>query len=137
MSKRRSRRSAPNIPQETLERARRQAAGEEVDLPATPSPAESAPARPPRSRAERREEMGIPASRRRDVSRASGRRRAPRTADEMNVEEIDYILNHPTKEVSAEQLASEYRIVVNDIRNMMLLAAVLFGVIFVVGLTLG
>ncbi|GAB1421946.1 hypothetical protein MASR2M15_21480 [Anaerolineales bacterium] len=45
---------------------------------------------------------------------------------ELSLETIEDALEHPTIFVSEEQLASEYAYVLRDIRNMGILAAVLF-----------
>lgn len=140
MSKRKSRSSAPNIPSETLERARRQAAGEDISADAPPA----APVSSGKSREQRRAEMRGSTARRSGVytataaaTGASPRPYVKRKRDELNVEEIDARLRNPDKFVSEEELRSEYNYVVRDIRNMFVLAAGLFATLIALGIVLG
>lgn len=118
MAKRRSKK--PNLPKETLERARQQAAGE------APSEQDAAPEKDEssaRSSASRRSE---PSARRRKVAPVqleNGRVRRER--GELDHETIERLLEHPTQTVSEEELRSEYQHVLIDLRNMGLLAAAL------------
>jgi len=137
MSKRKNRSSAPNIPVETLERARRQAAGENVDANAPQMPA----AAPVKSREERRAEMGVSATRRRYTATAAETANTPRPyakrkRDELTVEDIDARLNNPNKFVTEEQLRAEYSYVLRDIRSMFILAAALFATLIALGLVI-
>ncbi len=137
MSKRKNRSSAPNIPAETLERARRQAAGEDVDANA-PQMSLSVSAK---SRQERRAAMGISTSRRRYTATAAETGNVPRPYikrkhDELTVEEIDARLNHPDKFVTEEQLRAEYGYVLRDIRSMFVLAGALFAALIALGLVI-
>jgi len=128
MSKRRRRKKAPNIPQETLERARRQAvdqdedAGEAQDDQAEVEAElshESALAseQPRRRRRERLEPVGL------DKKTDQGERDSTAIAE---------ALANPTIFVSEEQLRAEYSFVLKDLRDMGLLAAALFVVLVLV-----
>ncbi len=136
MSKRKNRSSAPNIPSETLERARRQAAGENVDANAPQDPAPVS-----KSREERRAEMGVSSARRRYTATAAETANTPRPyakrkRDELTVEDIDARLNNPDKFVTEEQLRAEYGYVLRDIRSMFILAGALFATLLVLGLVI-
>lgn len=133
MAKRKkSKRTRPNLPQETLERARAQA-GEEVEEEAIEQPetedvkvAEEAKQKAQRreARARRRKASGITRQQQDSPQFSKDKRR--RKTEEMDQSEIAYLLAHPTKEVSEEQLHEEYGYVLADLRNMGLLAAALF-----------
>lgn len=127
MSKRRNRETAPNLPQETLERARRQAAidrGEALVEPelvveeVSAEPAIVMPENPYRTRssAERRarESVNRPANRRRD---------GVKREKLLSQEEISELLSNPTRTVTEAQLRADYNYVLADIRSMFLLAA--------------
>ncbi|MGQ9889463.1 MAG: hypothetical protein ACUVSX_13370 [Aggregatilineales bacterium] len=134
MSKRRSRKaSQPNIPAETLRRARQEAGLEPPD-PAEP-PVETA--RPPAPEAAaprvsaRRE--ALPAA----ASSAPASRKRKRRAEKVNYEEMTYeevleLLENPTKTVSEAQLRAQYGHVISDLRSMFALAAALFITMIVV-----
>ena len=141
MSKRKNRSAAPNIPQETLERARRQAAGENVDAEAPKDFKYGA--QPTTTRAERRTETTT-APRKPPTpvtmtaaSYGNSRLRGQRTRDEMTVMEIDERLNNPDRTVSVDELKRDYSYVVSDIRSMGVLTLVLFGFLIALGLVLG
>jgi hypothetical protein len=141
MSKRKNRSAAPNIPQETLERARRQAAGENVDAEAPKDFKYATQA--PTTRAERRAETTT-APRKPPTpvtltaaSYPTSRLRGQRNRDEMTVAEIDERLNHPDRTVSVAELKKDYGYVVSDIRSMGVLTLVLFGFLITLGLVLG
>ena len=135
MSKRKNRAAAPNLPQETLERARRQAAIDRGELPPEPEPTpepepEAAPK--PVAATTANPYRTVPASQRRAVTRvrSAGRReRGTRLAGErgrdaeLDAETISDLLDNPTIFVSEEQLKAEYGFVTADLRNMFLLAA--------------
>ena len=124
MSKRRRRKqSAPNIPEETLQRAREQAgleptseAAETLDeenvTPVAPA-SESAPS----SRRTRR-------NRRSNLNPAQIEKRKNR--DDLDGDMIADALANPTKFVSEEELREEYTYVLRDLRGMGILAAILF-----------
>lgn len=118
MAKRRNRNTSPNIPAETLARARRQAAGLDPDAPdltdavAESAPLAEAPAAVPLA--------GAGASRRRI------RERKQLAYEEMTSEEIAERLSNPTRTVSEEELHAQYGYVLADLRSMGLLSALLF-----------
>lgn len=153
MSKRKNREGAPNLPQETLERARRQAAIDRGELPAEPAPApepvrEAAPkpvattttkataANPYRT---------VPARQRRAVSsvrsadrRARGNQLAGTRSrsSELDAETISDLLDNPTIVVTEAELKAEYGFIVADLRNMFLLAAALMVLLVVLATVL-
>lgn len=136
MSKRKNRSSAPNIPSETLERARRQAAGENVDASAPQMPTSAS-----KSREERRADMGVSTTRRRYTATAAEMASTPRPyakrkREELTIEDIDARLNNPDKFVTEEQLRAEYGYVLRDIRSMFILAGALFATLLVLGLVI-
>jgi hypothetical protein len=137
MSKRKTRAGAPNLPQETLERARRQAAIDRGELPTEPEPiAEPTPA-PRASATPKADSIANPyrtvaASQRRAVATARSTDRRTRgnqiagarnRPTELDAETISELLDNPTVFVSEEQLKAEYGFVVGDLRNMFGLAA--------------
>jgi hypothetical protein len=121
MTKRKKKRSQPNLPQETLARARREAGIEndeetedsEASLDVDVEPVAASPLPLPQSRPE------MPSSQRR-------KRRREIVVEELTHEEIADLLAHPTKEVTLEALKAQYSYVVADLRSMWLLAAALF-----------
>ncbi len=138
MSKRKTRKnSSPNIPEETLERARQEAGlapkpkseesepedeAEEIVAAALVAPAVSIP----------KPEI----SRRREVSAQSAKRKAkPRRSmnyEDMSQEEVAYALDHPTRIVTEEALREQYGYVLADLRSMAILAGVLFAALIVI-----
>jgi hypothetical protein len=122
MAKRR-RSKKPNLPQSTLERARRQAGGEETPDAVEESPSEDAPEEEPAKSSSPAESS----SRRRKVSPVQLER--SRQRGELTHEMIEDILHNPTIEVPQEQLREDYQHVLLDLRNMGVLAAALFVVL--------
>jgi hypothetical protein len=122
MSKRRNRNSNANIPQETLERARQQAAAANPKANAAdddePEVVESKPARvepaAPRARST------VSAAARRGSGAQSVRKR--KSDDKMSPDIVADILAHPTKVVTEDELRAQYGFVIADLRNMGLLA---------------
>jgi hypothetical protein len=119
MSKRRNRNSNANIPQETLERARQQAAGTNAASADEEEVAESKsarvePAAPARAR------TTVSAAARRGSGAQSVRKR--KSDDKMSPEAVADILANPTKAVTEEELRAQYGFVIADLRNMGLLA---------------
>lgn len=172
MSKRRSNKKSrkPNIPQETLARARRQAGLEadepteateiteadvEVDdqavdepepvaeleqaeaeaeaeaaAPAAASPARQREAREPRTQDRDKEADAKP--RRRTSSRVTPEQiERAKKKGELDAEQIEYLLSHPVKVVTEEELHADYGHVIADLRNMGILAAALLVVLVV------
>ena len=124
MSKRRNKGgNKPNLPQATLDRARRQAGidPEEVNeaIEATDD-VEVVAATPKQTAVER-------AARRRKLSPVQLER--SRKRGELTNEMVSELLHNPTEYVSEEELAQEYSHVLRDLRNMGVLAAVLMVVL--------
>lgn len=144
MAKRR-RKSAnrANLPQETLERARRQAAIERgelapEELDKSVEPAEAAGDVAPPSKVEIPENPYKTASSRtrrvrseaRGVTRVTNTR-TQRGDEPLDAETIADLLTNPTRIVSEEEMRAEYNYVLADLRSMGLLAAVLFVTLIV------
>lgn len=145
MSKRRNRKSAPNLPKATLDRARRQIDGEDVneapddevideaedieedepEAEEAPEPAGKATAAPVGTgRRSRRERRSGSTSRRRGPAAplASSQRQ---NKEQLEVDVIQDMLLNPTKELTEQQLRQEYSHVLKDLRDMLILAAIL------------
>ena len=116
MSKRRRRQ--PDLPQDTLARARREAGLED-------EPAQAVAPLPARAR--RREEPR-PATPRRV--------RSLRSSDELTQDEIAERLANPVRQVSEAQLRAQYGYVIADLRSMGLLALALFVLMILAALLL-
>lgn len=141
MSKRRRNKKKPNLPQATLDRARREAGLE----PAEPQVEEAAPepevADDPKADVEESqpEPAAAKASTSSTGSRSTRRRRVNsvqldrnRKKGELDAETVAEMLANPTVEVTEEELGKDYRHVLLDLRNMGVLAAVLM--VLLVGL---
>jgi hypothetical protein len=119
--------SSPNIPEETLRRAREQAQdGNETEQPRQANYTYS------KSRAERRADLRAAESgapRRRIQTDESGRR--TRRVEEITPEYVAQMLANPTKVVTEEQLHQQYGYVLADLRNMFILAGALFAALIV------
>lgn len=131
MSKRKNRKSsAPNLPKETLERARQEAGLGSVPL-VTPSeesePDEAAPEAP----IEAAMVAKAPEIKRAQPTRRKTRRKQL-TYEEMTAEDVAYALAHPTIEVTEEALREQYGYVLADLRSMAILAAILFVALIVI-----
>lgn len=158
MAKRKKRKaSAPNLPDEVLERARKQLDGtldegeasDEGEPEAAAPVAEAEAAAAPQAEPEKAKAAPVVQSTRTTTassSRRSERRRATtggtsRSATagttvaqrskrgELDGEQIAHLLANPTKIVSEEELHEEYGYVLRDLRNMGILAATLFVVL--------
>ena len=136
MSRRRNR---PNLPEETLRRARL-AAG----LEAAPAEKPADEATTPAAATERARETAAPAVDSRAALRAARRRKrlaraseAARQSETMDAEAIAERLRAPTRTVSEGQLREAYAYVLRDLRGMAMLAAVLIGALVVLALALG
>ena len=116
MSKRRRRQ--PDLPQDTLARARREAGLEE-------EPAQAVAPRPARAR--RSEEARAVTPR---------RVRSLRSTDELTQDEIAERLANPVRQVSEAQLRAQYGYVIADLRSMGLLALALFVLMILAALLL-
>ena len=146
MSKRKNRKKTPNLPEETLRRARQEAGLEEAppaeveaeaEEPETVdevvSEPEAVPAPEVETEAADEEEapaVAVPArSRRRARSSESTsrpRRRKEKEYEEMTPEEVAHLLENPTKIVTEDELREQYAYVIRDLRSMAILAAILF-----------
>lgn len=119
MAKRRNRNSSPNIPAETLARARRQAAGLDPDVPEVIEPTLEAEVlaetQPPAA--------SVAAT---GASRRRIRERKQLAYEEMSSEEVAERLSNPTRTVSEAELHAQYGYVLADLRSMGLLSAILF-----------
>jgi hypothetical protein len=136
MSKRRNRKGTPNIPQDILERARRQIAEQEAittegnqpgeaDAPAAETPA----AQPVvRKTAEAREGERVQPQKARPRRREGieAVRLGEKKVDPNDPEQVRRLLENPTKVVTEEELRREYSYVARDLRSMGVLAAALF-----------
>lgn len=145
MAKRKKKKkNSPDLPSATLERARRQVAGEDVDAELleqqdaeAPAPEKTAEAPPqpekpaPKAAATARNEP--PPARRRSsgTNRAQVNNRQRKDAPLDNVA-LENMLANPTKVVTEDSLKAEYGYVIMDIRNMGMLAAMLFVVLIIV-----
>ena len=153
MSKRKNRSTSPNLPQEALERARRQLAEEQGEAVAPapepeveekpqpavqPKPAANKPYRPvTETRSTRLTPTTVSAgriSRRRANEPGQGKRRSD--SDPYNMEEVRYQLEHPTKVVTSEQLRADYGYVVQDLRRVAVVSAGLIIVLIALALVL-
>jgi len=138
MSKRKNRRSSPNLPQATLDRARQQIAGE-----APPAPTQPVETTPDETQAEAEPVIKLTpapylAARRASATtnssaRPRSRRVQPAQAkDALDTEIIKNRLLHPTREVTEDQLRQEYGYVVKDLRAIAMIAAVMIALMVVV-----
>jgi hypothetical protein len=131
MSKRKNRSRTPNLPEETLARARQQA-GLEPTEPETVETEEVISSAPVAKPEPVRAQTAAPSSQIRETSRRESRRRenkavqyTARKAKPLTSEEIAELLENPTKEVSEDELKQQYSYVLADLRSMGVLAAVL------------
>lgn len=128
-SKRRNKKSAPNIPQSTLDRARRQLKGED-DLPESAdggasddaeqsvveAKEDATPSRAKQRRSKRRRSSNP------DVMQFSQRDKRKKDGS-MDSEAMERMLANPTKFVTEDELREEYGFVLADLRHMGILAA--------------
>jgi hypothetical protein len=140
MSKRKNRKnSTPNLPQETLDRARQEAGlpiaprvDEDDEIEAEVAEVVEAPSlvvRMPNPDTARRRDIPQPAQ--------SAKRKAKRKTlsyEDMTPEDVAYALENPTKTVSEESLREQYGYVLADLRSMGLLAAALFVALIVIAI---
>lgn len=120
MAKRR--RKKPNISRAALEQARQDAGGTEsqsaADSPPKPEAATNTVAKPRR--------------RRRDLQSTQLDKRKSEGA--LDAEYVAEMLANPSKVVSEEDLRADYSFVIQDLRNMGMLAAALFAALVAVSL---
>ena len=120
MAKRR--RKKPNIPQAALDHAR-----QEADVDETPAKAEAkeeVKAEKAESKQAEAAAKPKPQRRRRDIESAKLQKRKNQGA--LDAEYVAEMLANPTKVVTEDELKSDYTYVIQDLRNMGILAAVLF-----------
>lgn len=132
MSKRRKK-NKPNIPQATLDRARRQAGiepEEQVNETAEDTSSSESSSDDSSSSSSSSSSMVERAARRRKLSPVQLER--SRRSGELDNDVIQEMLANPTDFVSEEQMREEYQYVLFDLRNMGILAAVLM--VFLVAL---
>jgi hypothetical protein len=123
MSKRKAKKRArPNLPQSTLDRARRQVDGEDVNVPAEETTQETADASVDELTQARLEQQKRIRERKRVQNKQS---EVARSSGELDQEYISDMLANPVKVVTEEQMHEEYGHVVVDLRNMGLLAGAL------------
>ncbi|MCU0511920.1 MAG: hypothetical protein MUE40_05040 [Anaerolineae bacterium] len=129
---RRKRSKQPNLPEATLQRAREQAGltdeidgADDDDVAEVAPPPAAAPARPAENAA-----VARPARSSRQVSAARLERSKKR--GEVDAELMEYMLEHPNKTVTEDELRAQYGHVLVDLRNMGLLAAVLIGLMVII-----
>lgn len=131
MAKRRTksnRTTSPNLPESTLERARKQVSGEleegsgeSFSKVSTAKPATSAD----EARRERRSRRQAARRQSGSSSASSGQFSQRSKRDSLSSEYISEMLANPTIHVSEQQLHEEYGFVLADLRSMAILAAVL------------
>lgn len=141
MSKRKNRSKSPNLPKETLDRARQQAEqpAPEVDDTEEPevqevepeAPVQAVPVPKPAPRTEQPKSPRVtqPSSRRRNDAQPV--QYTARKKTEMDTQAIGRILAHPTKIVTEAELRERYGYVLRDLRSMAILAAILVVVLVV------
>lgn len=155
-SRSRKTRNRPNIPQETLNRARQgevhEGAAGASPTPSTDNDAEpEAAAQPSASTGLKQGDQQIQLGNssltpqehlariqaERYERRAAAKRRRSRgnkSSDDVAPSVVANLLANPTKTVSKEDLKAQYNYVITDLRNMGILAAVLFAVLVGLGL---
>lgn len=129
MSKRKNRKSAaPNLPKETLNRARQEAGLIPLSDDAEEEAVEEA--------VEAVVVAQAPELKRRDSLQPAAPKRKTRrkqqiTYEEMTPEEVAEALANPTITVTEEALREQYSYVLNDLRSMAVLSAILFVALIV------
>ncbi len=121
MAKRR--RKKPNLPQSVIEDARQDAIADSPNAPAEAKETAEKLATESQSKSRR--------SRRRDIQAATLEKR--KGSDALPAEYVAEMLANPTKIVTEEDLRADYGFVIKDLRNMGILAAVLF--VFLIGVS--
>ena len=114
-------RKKPNIPESAMEHARQSA--DDTSSATTPD----TPAAPAQATAEK------PRRRRRDLQSATLEKRK-KSNTQLDAAFVADMLANPTKVVTEEDLKADYGFVIKDLRNMGILAAVLF--VFLIGASL-
>ncbi len=129
--RRKNKKNAPNLPESTLERARKQLAGEleegvgedpeELEAAQPVSESESTES----SRSERRAARRRANARRQNVAVNNPNVSQRQSRSVLSNEMIEDALANPTKVVTEEELHEEYGYVLADLRNMGVLAGLL------------
>jgi hypothetical protein len=138
MSKRKNRKnSTPNLPQETLDRARQEAGlppivpkpdeEDEIEAEVIEEEVPAPVLRRPNPDTARRRDIPQPAQ---STKRKTKRRTV--SYEDMTPEDVAYALEHPIKTVSEEALREQYGYVLADLRSMALLAVALFVALIVI-----
>jgi hypothetical protein len=129
MSRRKNRNKAPNLPSETLERARQQAetevdeSVEDSNRPAiVPDEIEILPPEEPKDRqaAARKRKR-----RRQQETPQAHLEQKVKSDQKYTAEEVAEMLENPTKFVTEDEMRQQYSYVLDDLRNMGILAAAL------------
>ena len=123
MAKRR--RKKPNISKAALEQARQDAGGSRAE-------SQSAADRPPKPEAALANAVTKPRRRRRDLQSTQLEKRKSEGA--LDADYVAEMLANPSKAVSEEDLRADYGFVIQDLRNMGMLAAALFAALVAVSL---
>lgn len=137
MAKRRTRNkknnTSPNIPDSVMERARQQIGADDNDTEDAITETESDLAvisAEAQREAEKRSERAVKrASRRRQTASVSDKKKR----NEVSPELVADMLANPTINVTEDQLRNQYGYVIADLRNMGVLAAILFMVLLALG----
>lgn len=142
MSKRKNRKSRPDLPSDVLERARQQIAQESRPPAAEEADQEEQPAAPPKPAPTARPVSTAPVSSYRRTAERAARRRAEmgaapgrKNGEQRTVLDVDYVrdkLAHPTIVVTEEQLRQQYSYVLDDLRRIGLLAIGLVAALIII-----
>lgn len=130
-SKRRKANNAPNIPKETLERVRSQINAPKTTDSDVPEAAEK-PAVMLTMDTPVVSSSALRARRQGAVKRRGGELERRSKDGLLDTETIEDWLMNPTKFPTAEDLKKDYRTVINDLRNMFLLAGALMALLVVI-----
>jgi len=112
------RKASPNIPADTLARARAQAALNPLPVEETTTPTHA-------------EEAPVPVARSTNKRLEQARLERNRKKGELDQETIREMLLHPTTFPTVEQLSADYAYVVRDLRNMAILSAALVTILLI------
>jgi len=128
MAKRRRNRNKPNLPDDVLARARKNAGIEEEETDAVDNSTKSTDA------SDDADSVSSRAARRRKLSPVQLER--SRQRGELSNDLISEALQNPTNIVSEEELGEDYKHVLVDLRNMGILAAILITLLVSLAFTL-
>ncbi|MBC7869553.1 MAG: hypothetical protein H7Y09_01835 [Chitinophagaceae bacterium] len=116
---------------ESIERAKKEIAGETVEKSPTPKAAAAPVARSTKTTSERRADRRTGSSSARRAPGAPIQYSQNSKKDSLSSERIERLLANPTKVVTEAELRKEYGHVVNDLRNMFGLALALMVVLVI------